>query len=207
MQMKTGRSTLTMTLALALAAGACQGRTGNAGGTETAARDTTTPPAETTATPATAPKGGPSDESIMGMLDAANRADSTAGVLASKKATDPEVKAFAATMMKDHHELRVKGEELAKKLGITPKQPEKDPIAGYVNAELNALLKAKKGEFDQLYIDNEVTVHQAVLDAANMSKVGATSPELKELIQNAIPVIQGHLEQAMAIQKRLSPTT
>jgi putative membrane protein len=141
------------------------------------------------------------------MLDAANRSDSTAGVLASKKATDPEVKAFAATMMKDHHELRVKGEELAKKLGVTPKPPEKDPVAGYVNAELNALLKAKKGEFDQLYIDNEVTVHQAVLDAANMSKVSASSPELKELIQNAIPVIQGHLEQAQAIQKRLSPTT
>lgn len=203
MQMTTGRSTLTMTLALALAAGACQGRTGNAGGTETAARDTTAPP---TTTPAPATKG-PGDETILGMLDAANQADSTAGVLASKKATDPEVKAFAATMMKDHHELRVKGEELAKKLGVTPKRPEKDPVAGYVNAELSALLKAKKGEFDQLYIDNEVTVHQAVLDAANMARVSATSPELKELIQNAIPVIQGHLAQAQAIQKRFGSTS
>ncbi len=207
MLMTTGRSTLTMTLALALATSACQGRTDSAGGTETATRDTTTPPAETTATPAVAPKVGPSDETILGMLDAANRSDSTAGVLASKKATDPEVKAFAATMMKEHHELRVKGEELAKKLGVTPKPPEKDPVAGYFNAELNALLKAKKGEFDQLYIDNEVTVHQAVLDAANMSRVSASSPELKELIQNTIPIIQGHLAQAQAIQKRFGSTT
>jgi putative membrane protein len=206
MQMTTGRSTLALTLALAVGASACQGRTGNAGGTETAARDTAAAPAQTTATPAPAAKG-PGDEAILGWLDAANRSDSTAGVLASKKATDPEVKTFAATMMKDHHELRIKGEELAKKLGITPKQPEKDPVAGYVNAELNALLKAKKGEFDQLYIDNEVTVHQAVLDAANMARVSATSPELKELIQNAIPVIQGHLAQAQAIQKRFGSTS
>jgi putative membrane protein len=206
MQMTTGRSTLTMTLALALTAGACQGRTGSAGGTESAARDTTATATDTTATRAPAVKG-PGDETILGMLDAANRSDSTAGVLASKKATDPEVKAFAATMMKDHHELRVKGEELAKKLGITPKPPEKDPVAGYVNAELNALLKAKKGEFDQLYIDNEVTVHQAVLDAANMARVSASSPELKELIQNTIPIIQGHLAQAQAIQKRFGSTT
>jgi putative membrane protein len=205
MKMTTGRSTLTMTLALALAASACQGRTGNAGGTETAARDTAAAPAQTT-TAAPAVKG-PGDEAILGWLDAANRADSTAGVLASKKATDPEVKAFAATMMKDHHELRIKGEEVAKKLGVTPKQPEKDPVAGYVNAELNALLKAKKGEFDQLYIDNEVTVHQAVLDAANMARVSASSPELKELIQNTIPVIQGHLAQAQAIQKRFGSTS
>jgi putative membrane protein len=204
----TGRPTLAITLILALAAGACQGRTGNAGGTETAARDTTTSAPQTTATPATAPKGGLSDETILGMLDGASKIDSFAGTLASKKATDPEVKAYASMMMKDHHELRVSGEELAKKLGVTPKPPEKDPIAGYANAEIAALQKAKKGEdFDKTYIDNEVSVHQAVLDAANMARVSTSTAELKELIQNAIPIFQGHLAQAQAIQKRLSPTT
>lgn len=207
MQMETTRRpAMVITLILGLAAAACQGGAGNGNGTETAARDTTTPAADTTAAPAPAPKGGLSDETILGMLDNANKADSIGGALASKKATDPEVKAFAAMMMKDHHELRVGGEELAKKLGVTPKPPEKDPIAGYVNAEMGALQKATKGEdFDRTYIDNEVSVHQAVLDAANMARVSSSSPELKELIQSAIPIIQGHLGQAQAIQKRLSP--
>ncbi len=217
----TGRPALAWSLMLALAAGACQGRPANGGGaTESAARDTGTV-AESSAAPSDsaaksggstdsngAPKAGLNDETILGMLDRANQADSTAGVLAGVKATDPEVKTFASMMKKDHHELRVSGEALAKKLGVTPKPPAKDPVAGYAAAELAALQKAKKGEdFDRTYIDNEVTVHQAVIDAVNMARVSTQTPEVKELIQNAIPVIRGHLEQAMAIQKRLNPTT
>jgi putative membrane protein len=214
----TRRPALTMTLMLALAAGACQSK-GGAGGMESAARDSTAAPAASTAAPGDsaksagtadsgAPKAGLNDGTILGMLDRANQADSTAGVLAGVKATDPEVKTFAATMRKDHHELRVSGEELAKKLGVTPKPPAKDPVAGYAAAELAALQKAKKGDdFDRTYIDNEITMHQAVLDAVNMARVSTTTPEVKELIQNAMPVIKGHLEQAQAIQKRLGPTT
>jgi putative membrane protein len=212
----TRRPALMMTIMLALAAGACQSKTSNVGGTESAARDTTAlPPAEiavdsakrtSAADSSGAPKAGLNDETILGMLDGANKGDSAGGALAAKKATDSEVKAYAEMTMKDHHELRVGGEELAKKLGVTAKPLGKDPIAGYANAEMVALQKAEKGEdFDRTYIDNEVAVHQAVLDAVNMARVTTTTPELKALIQNAIPVIQKHLEQAQAIQKRLGP--
>ena len=218
MQMNaTPRPTLTMTLMLALVSAACQGRAG--GGTESAARDTTTRAAESTAAPtnsanttgsadSSAPKAGLNDETILGMLDRANSADSSLGMLAAKQATDPEVKEFAKMMMKDHHDLRVGGEELAKKLGVTPKPPAKDPVAGYSASESAAIQKAKKGaDFDKTYIDNEVTVHQAVLDAVNMARVSSSTPEVKDLIQKAIPVIRAHLEQATALQKRLNSTT
>jgi len=214
----TRRPALMLTILLALATGACQSKTSDAGGTESGARDTTALPPTDVAAPAdsargsgsadssNAPKAGLNDETILGMLDGANKGDSAGGALAAKKATDPEVKAYAEMTMKDHHELRVGGEELATKLGVTPKPLGKDPIAGYVNAEMTALQKAEKGEdFDRTYIDNEVAVHQAVLDAVNMARVTTTTPELKELIQNAIPVIRKHLEQAQAIQRRLSP--
>ena len=204
----TPRPALTLTFLLALATAACQSKAGG-GGTEGAARDTTARAADSTAAPSgsAASKGGLNDDTILGMLDRANTADSALGALAAKQATDKEVKAFATMMMKDHHELRVSGEELAKKLGLTPKPPEKDPIAGYAASESAAIQKAKKGEdFDKTYIDNEVSVHQAVLDAANMARVSASTPEVKDLIQKAIPVIRTHLEQAQAIQKRLNPT-
>ena len=213
MQNETRRPALTMTLMLLLATAACQGKTDRAGGSESAAADSTAAVADSTAKAASSDsaassKRGMTDESILGMLDGANKADSAGGALAAKKATDPEVKAFAQMMMTDHHALRAAGEELATKLGITPKAPAKDPIAGYAAAETAALQKAKKGEdFDKTYIDNEVTVHQAVLDAANMAKVATPNQEVKDLIAKAGPVVQKHLEQAQAIQKRLSPTT
>jgi putative membrane protein len=218
MQMNaTPRPALTMTLMLALVSGACQGRAG--GGTESAVRDSTAPAAGSKATAtdsakssgstdSSALKAGLNDETILGMLDRANSADSTLAKLAAKQATDPAVKEFANMMMKDHHDLRASGEEVAKKLGVTPKPPAKDPVAGYSAGESAQIQKAKKGaDFDKTYIDNEVTVHQAVLDAVNMARVSSSSPEVKDLLQKAIPVVRAHLEQAMALQKRLNPTT
>jgi predicted outer membrane protein len=65
---------------------------------------------------------------------------------------------------------------------------------------------AKGAEFDRTYIDNEVTIHQAVLDLANQARVTTQTPQLKELIEKAIPVIRKHLDQAQNIQKQLTPS-
>lgn len=146
------------------------------------------------------------DANIVAVLDAANRADSAGGAVAVKKATRPDVRAYAKLMMGEHHALRVQGQQLAKQLGVEPKPPERDPLAPYVASEMKALQTTPKGaEFDQTYIDNEVTIHQAVLDFANQARVTTQTPQLRELIEKAIPTIRKHLEQAQNIQKQLAP--
>jgi putative membrane protein len=195
-------------LMLLLAATACQGRTENVGRDQSAATppDTGAPGAGGGA-PAATPKGGLGDSNIVAVLDEANKADSAAGAVALKKATNAEVKAFARLMMAQHHALRVAGQELAKQLGVTPKPPERDPLAGYTRTEMNELQKTPKGpEFDRTYIDHEVSVHQAVLDFANQARVTTQTPELRDLIEKAVPVVKKHLEQAQEIQKKLAPT-
>jgi putative membrane protein len=155
--------------------------------------------------PAATPQGL-TDPNIVALLDAANKADSASGAVAAKKATAADVKAYARLMMSEHHALRVEGQQLAKKLGVEPKPPEKDPLAPYVAAEMKTLQSTPKGaEFDRAYIDNEVTIHQAVLDLANQARVTTQTAELRSLIEKAVPVIRKHLDQAMALQKKLTP--
>jgi len=129
-------------LMLLLGASACQGRTENAGRDQSAASAATPPdtgaPGAGGGAPAATPKGGLGDSNIVALLDEANMADSSAGAVALKKATNPDVKAFAKLMMADHHALRVAGQDLAKQLGVTPKPPERDPLAGYVKNEMDA---------------------------------------------------------------------
>jgi putative membrane protein len=162
--------------------------------------------ADTGKAPAAASQGGLTDANIMALLDGANKADSAGGALAAKKATNAEVKAFARLMMSEHHALRAAGQALAKQLGVEPKAPERDPLAPYVANEMKTLQSTGKGaEFDRTYIDNEVSVHQAVLDLANQARVTTQTPQLKELIEKAIPVIRKHLDQATALQKKLTP--
>jgi putative membrane protein len=197
-------------LMLLLAATACQGRSENVARDQSAAAsaetsDTGTPGAGGGA-PAATPKSGLGDSNIVALLDEANKADSSAGAVALKKATNADVKAFARLMIAEHHTMRVEGQQLAKQLGVTPKPPERNPLAGYVKNEMDALQKTPKGaEFDRTYIDHEVSVHQAVLDFANQARVITQTAELKALIEKAIPVVKKHLDQAMEIQKKLTP--
>jgi putative membrane protein len=196
-------------LMLLLAATACQGRTENAGRDQSAAANAATPTDSGTParTGAATPKGGLGDSNIVALLDEANMADSAAGAVALKKAINPDVKAFAKLMMAEHHALRVAGQELAKQLGVTPGLPERDPLAGYLRNEMDALKKTAKGaEFDQTYIDHEVSIHQAVLDFANQARVTTQTAELRALIEKAIPVVKKHLDQAQLIQKKLGAT-
>lgn len=147
-----------------------------------------------------------SDANIVALLDEANKADSAAGALAATKATSADVKQFAKLMMSEHHALRLQGEQLAKKLNVTPEAPANDPVAPLAQQEMSMLESTPKGaEFDRAYIGQEVTVHKAVKDLLDQAKGAAQNEELKNLIGKAQPVIQKHLDQAESIQKKLSP--
>jgi putative membrane protein len=205
------RVALPIGLAVTIVVGACESADRNVARDQSAAASAETAdtgaPAATSGAPAATPQGGLTDANIVALLDAANKADSTSGAVAARKATAADVKAFARLMMSEHHALRVEGQQLAKKLGVEPKPPEKDPLAAYVASEMKALQSTPKGaEFDRTYIDNEVTIHQAVLDLANQARVTTQTAELRSLIEKAVPVIRKHLDQAMALQKKLTPS-
>lgn len=144
------------------------------------------------------------DANIVALLDEANMADSTAGALAVKKATNPEVKAFAKLMMGEHHALRVAGQQLAKRLNVTPQSPANDPVKPLVEQVTSTLQSTPRGpEFDRVYIQNEVKVHEAVLDLAKTAHDQAQNEELKRLIEQAQPVLEKHLKLAEDLEKKL----
>jgi putative membrane protein len=148
-----------------------------------------------------------SDANIVALLDHANEADSAAGAVALKKATNKKVRKFAMMMMADHHRLRKQGADLAKKLGLTPQPPAEDPVTPLAKQEMAALEAAQKGlDFDRTYIQQEITAHRAVLDLADQAHDSADNAELKALIEQARPLIENHLKQAQAIEKELGST-
>src|SRR3954454_9119179 len=153
---------------------------------------------------APAASGTWTDANIVALLDEANMADSSAGSIAATKGTASEVREFAKRMMRDHHQLRAQGAALAKKLNVTPAAPSDDPVMPMAQDETNTLNSTAKGkDFDKAYIDAEVNAHKAVLDLATKAAGQTQNAELKNLIQKAAPVIQGHLVKAESIQKTM----
>jgi putative membrane protein len=144
------------------------------------------------------------DANIVFILDQANATDSAAGAVAAKKATKGDVKSFGRDMMRDHHALRKSGQDLAKKLNVTPEMPAGDNSEATAKAWQDSLTAMAAGAaFDMAYINHEIAYHQAVLQTAQAALAAAQNAELKALIQKAAPNIQAHLEHAQKIQSSL----
>jgi len=144
------------------------------------------------------------DANIVALLDHANMADSATGSVAATKGTNSEVKAFGRDMMRDHHALRQMGQDLAKKLNVTPQMPGGDSSTTRDKAWLDSLQSMPKGAaWDKAYIDHEVGVHTQVLATLHTAENAAQNPELKSLITKAIPTIEAHLKKAQDIQSKL----
>jgi putative membrane protein len=158
------------------------------------------PASSTSVTPAAAPLN---DANIVAILDQANAADSARGALAETKGTSTDVKNFAKLMIADHHALRRAGQNLAKKLNVTPALPAGDSVEAKTQTELDSLKAMPKGPaWDKAYIDYEVTYHEGLLTTATQALGAAQNPELKNLIKGAAPTVQHHLDRANAIQKK-----
>jgi putative membrane protein len=193
---KSGLAVVAMT-GLGLAAG-CSSQ--DADETDAAAMDSI--PAAT----APAPSATLTDAQILAIVVAANSADSAAGEMAQEKGTDPEVKSFGATMVKDHGALNKQGSDWAASAGVTPEESDasRDLTTNASNAATE--LQGKSGaEFDKAYIDHEVEMHQTVLDALDQQLIpSAQNPDLKNLLTQARGGIQSHLDMAKSIQTRLN---
>jgi putative membrane protein len=144
------------------------------------------------------------DANIAALLDEANAADSADGQLASTKGTAASVKDFGRQMMRDHHSLRKQGQDLAKKLNLTPQPPANDTLPATAKKMHDSLSAMAKGAaWDKAYIDHEVAVHQFVQSLLQTAQGAAQDTSLKALITKAQPNIQGHLAKAQDIQGKL----
>jgi putative membrane protein len=146
------------------------------------------------------------DAQIASIVVTANQVDIDAGKLAASKATNPEIKKFGQQMVTDHTGVNKQATALVTRLKITPEDNATSQSLKAGGDKNIANLKSLKGaEFDKAYIANEVTYHQAVIDAMDKVLVpSAQNAELKALLVKVRPAFVAHLEHAKMIQSSLA---
>jgi len=148
---------------------------------------------------------GPSDAQIAAIVVTANQVDIDAGKLAASKTKSDEVKQFAKLMVTDHSGVNKSAAELVTRLKVKPEPS--DTSAGLKKGGDDNVARLKKlsGEaFDRAYVDNEVTYHQAVIDALDKTLIpSAQNEELKALMVKVRPAFGAHLDHAKALQAQL----
>jgi putative membrane protein len=147
----------------------------------------------------------PTDAQIAHIVVTANQVDIDAGKLAAASGANAEIKKFGQQMVTDHSGVNKKAAALAAKLGVKPEDnPTSQSLKAGGDKNLARLRTLKGAEFDKAYIDNEVTYHQAVLDAVDKTLIpSAQNADLKALIVEVRPAFVAHLAHAKQLQASL----
>ncbi len=151
--------------------------------------------------------GAMSAANIAAAVGMTNMNEINAGKLAQDKATNADVKAFAKQMVDEHQMMQSQLDSLSQAKGIVPQPPqpmaeEMTKMADQTTTMLNE--KAKGAEYDRAYIESQVAGHQKAVNDLQAFSNSATDPDLKALIDAAIPKVQGHLDKAQQIQASLA---
>lgn len=140
----------------------------------------------------------PSDPQIAHIAYSAGVIDVEAAKLALSKDTDPNVKSFAQSMLKDHEAVNEMALALVKKLNVTPEDNAiSQALAKAAEEKRVELGKLDGAAFDKAYIDNEVAYHQQVNGALETLLIpSAQNSELKSLLETGLKLFQGHQQHA-----------
>jgi len=118
--------------------------------------------------------------------------------LGVKKATDPEVKAFAEMMVKDHttanNELKAYAASKNVPLSVAPPTD--------ASSAVQDLEKKSGKDFDAQFMDDMVADHKKVVDLFEESQKNATDGDLKAWVEKTLPTLRAHLEHAQKLEKK-----
>ena len=145
-----------------------------------------------------------SDAHIVALLHESNLGEIQAGTLAQQRATDTEVRTFAALMITHHTTLDTAMTRLAASVGIVPVLPD-SALPRIQQAEMAVLQATSAGTtFDRVYIGQQIVAHRRTLTLVDTSIARAQRAELRTMLQAQVrPAVAAHLQQAITIQGRI----
>ena len=152
---------------------------------------------------AAASNNGWTDGQILAFAVVANKGEIAEAKLATTKATNAKVKAFARQMLTDHTAMLNEGTTFAKKNNITPDSTKNDVVDLQKDAidEMKDLeTKAKGADWDKEFVDKEIDGHKKVLDKLQSAQNATTNQQLKDMLTKATAKVQEHLTKAQAIK-------
>ena len=132
-----------------------------------------------------------------------NNAEVELGRIAQERATHPDVKAFAQTLVRDH---QAASDEL-RRIATTANPGFDATIGEEAREELTELreemAKLTGADFDRRYIDEMIDDHQEAVDDLQDKAQNASHPEVKAWASKTLPTVRQHLERARSLKTTL----
>ncbi|MEV2240224.1 DUF4142 domain-containing protein [Micromonospora sp. NPDC049891] len=122
-----------------------------------------------------------------------------AGELAQEKGQNQQVKELGQQFVTDHTELDQSVQELAGQLNVDlPSEPTTDQ-----QTALDQLNNASGEEFDRLWVTQGLAGHVQAIQATQTEISQGTEPQVVQLAQTALPVLQAHYDALVMLAEEL----
>lgn len=157
------------------------------------------------AAPALSQDAALSDAQIAHIAYTAGQIDIEAAQQALERSRNAEVRAFAATMVRDHQAVNEQALALLQRLGVTPQQHATSAaLSSQAAAERQRLAGLEGAAFDRAYAEREAAYHAAVNGALSGTLIpSADNAELKALLEAGLALFTAHQQHAEALARQL----
>jgi putative membrane protein len=119
------------------------------------------------------------------------------------KATNDSVRSFARTLVTDHTKSEKQVMTLERKLKLAEKPLQSDTTKQAAMHTLEKLRSMKKGPaLDSAFVQAELEDHRHDIADARAMANQAKEPQLKQQIEQTIPVLQKHLDIAQRLSQQ-----
>jgi len=142
--------------------------------------------------PRPAPVQRSSDASVLGAIGAEDANEIEAAKLATSKASNSDVKAFATLLLHDHQQSLSSGTNLAKRFSIVRLLPSDSMLTQAHKQHMIELNVLSGTAFDKAFMQFEVDSHKAALSRDSALMARAVRPQVKEFVRQLIPVHATH---------------
>jgi putative membrane protein len=145
------------------------------------------------------------DEEISNVLMTANTQEMTMAQIGKEKASHPKIKAFAAKMFTEHarnNDMVIAWSKRKDRLPEETKASRKMKLTA--ESKMEELKELEGDEFDRVYMETQVKLHQKVLDKIDSTLIpNARDVQLRTMLQHTRGKVADHLKVAKEIQKSI----
>ena len=150
----------------------------------------------------------PSDAQIAKIVMTINKSEVKEAEHVKDKSKNPEIQRFADHMLRAHEASNDRTEKLTKNQKIKPQDSDMSrDLEQKSKQSLSELKRQDTAQLDSAYLSAQVQEHQETLSTLNQLLPQARNPELKSLIRQMRPEVEGHLKEAKQLQASLSSSS
>jgi putative membrane protein len=140
------------------------------------------------------------DENVVSLFGAMNARQIAAADVELENWHNETVRAFAASIAREHAELQHAADSLAVRLQIPPVAPAlTKPWMSAMQAQIDSLRRVRARSFDSAFVHQQVASHQLMLDYLQQLASASQHPDLQAMLSAASKRVASQLDRARSL--------